>query len=341
MAKKRGLGKGLDALLGLDAALDLTSVPIQPEANLSPSIKAPFPAEFNSNFNQQVVPDTRLSTVALSDSDKQISHTNVTTPADKPASALRYLPIEFLQPGQYQPRQFFDDEKLHELASSIRAQGVMQPLVVRPLANHHYEIIAGERRWRASQLAGLTQVPCWVRALSNEAALVMALIENMQREDLNPLEQAEGLKRLQDEFAMTHQQLADSVGKSRASVTNLLRLNQLPRDIKQALTEGLVDMGHARALLGLPESQQSPALKTVLAKKLSVRHTEQLVRDLLTNKTAAPVVQEDANIRHLQVNLSDRLGAQVNIQHSASGKGKVLIHYTSLDELDGILAHIK
>jgi ParB family chromosome partitioning protein len=329
MAKKRGLGKGLDALLGLEAPLDLDEVPVVPTA------------DYVSSPRELLTPAEVLEAAPSSSAAVAASATASASSTANETSALRYLPIEFLRPGQYQPRQQFDGEKLQELADSIATQGLMQPIVVRPLGRDRYEIIAGERRWRASQLAGLSQVPCWVRILSDETALIMALIENMQREDLNPLEQAQGLKRLQEEFAMTHQQLAQAVGKSRVSVSNLLRLNQLPHDIKQALQHNQVDMGHARALLGLPDHLQSQALHTIVDKQLTVRDTEKLVRDLLTEKASPMVKIEDANIRHLQQNLSEKLGAQVSIQHQASGKGKLLIQYTSLDELDGILAHIR
>lgn len=338
MAKKRGLGRGLDALLGIEAPLELDEVPIKPAAY---DQAASDSRQVNANSE-----DATLLPSGLAASQQSV---NFAAPAlnisanttSNEVSALRYLPIEFLQPGQYQPRQQFDGEKLQELADSIASQGLMQPIVVRPLGQDRYEIIAGERRWRASQLAGLPQVPCWVRVLSDETALIMALIENMQREDLNPLEQAQGLKRLQEEFQMTHQQLAQAVGKSRVSVSNLLRLNQLPRDIKQALQHNAVDMGHARALLGLPDHLQTQALQTILNKKLTVREAEQLVRQLLAEKVPAVKVVEDANIRQLQQSLSDTLGAQVSIQHQANGKGKLLIQYTTLEELEGILAHIR
>ncbi len=331
MAKKRGLGKGLDALLGIEAHLDFAEVPVRPEYT---TIAMSDCVQDNASAFLTTSP-TLAQPISMS--APAFIQTNTIS---NEVSALRYLPIEFLQPGQYQPRQQFDSEKLQELADSIGSQGLMQPIVVRPMGHDRYEIIAGERRWRASQLAGLPQVPCWVRILSDETALIMALIENMQREDLNPLEQAQGLKRLQEEFQMTHQQLAQAVGKSRVSVSNLLRLNQLPKDIKQALQQSEVDMGHARALLGLPDHLQSQALQSILAKQLTVRETEQLVRNLLAEKTPITTVVEDANIRNLQQSLSDRLGAHVSIQHHASGKGKLLIQYTTLDELDGILAHI-
>jgi ParB family chromosome partitioning protein len=338
MVKKRGLGKGLDALLGIEAPLELAQVPIKPGATDHYSAAVTHAAD-----NATVESTSALSPASSSPQTTLAANTSLNIGAkhsSNEVSALRYLPIEFLQPGQYQPRQQFDGEKLQELADSIATQGLMQPIVVRPLGKDRYEIIAGERRWRASQLTGLPQVPCWVRVLSDETALIMALIENMQREDLNPLEQAQGLKRLQEEFQMTHQQLAQAVGKSRVSVSNLLRLNQLPRDVKQALQHNTVDMGHARALLGLPDHLQSQALQTILNKKLTVRKAEQLVRQLLVEKSPSTKGVEDANIRHLQQSLSDKLGAKVSIQHQVNGRGKLLIQYTTLEELEGILGHI-
>jgi len=255
---------------------------------------------------------------------------------------LKHLPIEFLQRGRYQPRRDMDPQALEDLASSIKAQGVMQPIVVRPLEGaNQYEIIAGERRWRASQLAGLAEVPCVVRSVSDEAAIAMALIENIQREDLNPIEEASALQRFQDEFQLTHQQVADAVGKSRTTVTNLLRLMSLAPDARKLVEHGDLEMGHARALLALAGDRQNEAARTVVAKGLSVRQTEALVRRLQQQQSADQETKIDPDIKLLQDDLADRLGAPVMIQHSARGKGKLVIRYSSLDELDGILAHIK
>lgn len=293
MSKKRGLGRGLDALLGSSR------------------------------------PSTTPST---SDGTGTVD------------GELRELPVDIIQRGKYQPRTDMHTEALEELAKSIKAQGVVQPIVVRPIGENRYEIIAGERRWRATQIAGLDTIPTIIRVVPDEAAVVMALIENIQREDLNPIEESAALQRLIDEFSMTHQQAADAVGRSRVSVTNLLRLLSLSEDVKRMLTNGDLEMGHARSLLSLDGGKQILAARAVVSKGLSVRETEKLVRRLsqseeLTRSSAEPV--EDPNVRRLQEDLSERLGARVKIQHSPKGKGKLEIQYNSLDELDGILAHIK
>ena len=290
MSKKRGLGRGLDALLGASAS--------------EPS-------------------------------------------SDGEHDQLKNLPIEQIQPGRYQPRTGMDPEKLTELADSIRAQGIVQPIVVRPITpvgDVHYEIIAGERRWRASQKAGLDRVPAVVREIPDEAAVAMALIENIQREELNPLEEAGALGRLIDEFDMTHETAARAVGRSRASVTNLLRLNQLEPAVKKLLSSRELDMGHARALLSLGGLQQAQAAADVARRGLSVRATEQLVRKILREAeepASEDTAARDPNIEKLESDLGERLGARVAFQHKASGKGRLVVHYNSLDELDGILAHIK
>jgi ParB family chromosome partitioning protein len=254
---------------------------------------------------------------------------------------LRHIPIDLVQRGKYQPRTDMHEEALQELASSIRAQGVMQPIVVRPISATHYEIIAGERRWRASQLAGLDTIPAIIKPVSDESAIAMSLIENIQRENLNPIEEAVALKRLQDEFNLTQQQVADAVGKSRVTVANLLRLIGLNPDVRLMLEHGDLEMGHARALLSLPDQQQSEAARIVVGKGFSVRQTEALVRRLLAEagKVTKPAVN-DPDIRNLEEKLSEILGARVQIQHGAKGAGKVTLKYNSLDELDGILSHI-
>jgi ParB family chromosome partitioning protein len=235
-----------------------------------------------------------------------------------------------------------DPEALQELADSIKAQGVMQPIVVRPISDKKYEIIAGERRWRATQLAGLDAIPVVIKQVSDETAIAMALIENIQREDLNPIEEAASLQRLQQEFDLTQQEVAHAVGKSRSTVTNLLRLMSLQEDVRRLVEHGDLEMGHARALLALEGGDQSHAAGQVVGKGMSVRQTEALVRNLLAGKGKSKEVKvQDPNIRHLQDDLSARLGAKVQIQHSAKGKGKLVLNYSSLDELDGILAHIK
>ncbi|MGE0080770.1 MAG: ParB/RepB/Spo0J family partition protein [Thiohalomonadaceae bacterium] len=281
--KKRGLGRGLDALLGHGA-------------EVSPDL----PAEGD----------------------------------------LRTLPVDLIQRGRYQPRVDMHPESLEDLAASIRAQGVVQPIVVRPIAGGRYEIIAGERRWRATQMAGLHEIPAVVRDVPDHAAMAMALIENIQREALNPMEEAHALHRLIEEFQMTHQAVSDAVGRSRAAVTNLLRLLSLNEDVKRLLENGDLEMGHARALLGVEGELQSQAARTVVAKGLSVRETERLVRQLQAGPKPAPTPKVDPDVRRLEQDLSERLGAKVLIQDS-KGKGKLVIHYNSLDELDGILSHIQ
>jgi ParB family chromosome partitioning protein len=264
---------------------------------------------------------------------------------------LARIPVDLLQRGRYQPRLDMRPESLQELADSIRAQGVVQPIVVRPLAAQRsgeplrYEIIAGERRWRAAQMAGLHAVPAVIRRVPDEAAVAMSLIENIQRENLNPLEEARALDRLIREFDMTHQTAADAVGRSRAAVSNLLRLLELAEEVKTLVESRQLEMGHARALLGLAQSRQQVEVALLVAKKgLSVRETEALVRRL---STARPDLEPreperpDPNIARLQQDLTDRLGAKVLLQQGAKGRGKLVISYNSLDELDGILAHIQ
>jgi len=255
---------------------------------------------------------------------------------------LKDLPVDLIQRGKYQPRRDIDPESLQELADSIRAQGVMQPIVVRPISASKYEIIAGERRWRATQLAGLDMIPALIREVPDSAAIAMSLIENIQREDLNPIEEAVALQRLQQEFELTQQEVANAIGKSRSTVANLLRLMTLQDDVRRLVEHGDLEMGHARALLGLEGGQQSQAARSVVGRGLSVRQTEALVRKLLEQKEKpAPERKVDPNIRHLQEDLSQRLGARVEIRHGAGGKGKLVLVYNSLDELDGILSHIK
>lgn len=255
---------------------------------------------------------------------------------------LRHLPVDLVRRGKFQPRVDMHPESLEDLANSIRAQGVVQPIVVKPAGVGQYEIIAGERRWRAAQLAGLQEIPAVVRDVPDQAAMAMALIENIQRENLNPMEESNALQRLINEFQLTHQEVAEAVGRSRAAVSNLLRLLELNDDVKRMLEQRQLEMGHARALLALKGSGQSAAAHTVVDKGLSVRETEHLVRRLSSDAApkAAPA-RLDPDIRRLQEELSEKLGAGVQVLHGAKGKGKLTIHYNSLDELDGILAHIK
>ncbi|MGB1978249.1 MAG: ParB/RepB/Spo0J family partition protein, partial [Pseudoalteromonas tetraodonis] len=240
----------------------------------------------------------------------------------------------------YQPRKDMSEEALEELASSIRSQGIIQPIVVRPVAHNSYEIIAGERRWRAAQIAKLEFVPCIIKDVPDEAAVAIALIENIQREDLNAMEEAIALNRLLNEFELTHQQVADAVGKSRTTVTNLLRLNNLNNDVKILLEHGDIEMGHARCLLALEGEVQSDAARLAVAKALTVRETEKLVRSILEPAPAKEVIEKDPDVKQLEQQLADNLGAKVEINYNKKGKGKLVISYTNLDELDGILNRI-
>ncbi|MCZ6733648.1 MAG: ParB/RepB/Spo0J family partition protein [Gammaproteobacteria bacterium] len=256
---------------------------------------------------------------------------------------LRNIPIDLLQRSKYQPRTHMDKQALAELADSIRSQGVVQPIVARELKTGNYEIIAGERRWRAAQMAGLETVPAIVRRVPDEAAIVIALIENIQREDLNPLEEASVLQQLIGEFGMNHQKVADTVGRSRTAVTNLLRLLTLNEDVRKLLLAGKLDMGHARALLALPAGAQGQVARLVVQRDLSVRETEALVRRRLRQPAARKKSRSsnDADIRSLQDELAERLGAKVRINHKRSGRGQLTIDYNSIDELEGILDHIR
>jgi ParB family chromosome partitioning protein len=252
---------------------------------------------------------------------------------------LRVLRVEQLQPGKYQPRTHMDQDSLAQLADSIRAQGIMQPILVRQIAPEQYEIIAGERRWRAAQMAGLQEVQVLVRELADETALAMSLIENIQRENLNPLEEANGIQRLLDEFGLTHQAAAEAIGRSRTAVTNLLRLRSLVSRVQEMLMTGQIDMGHARALLPLDGARQIAAAEQIASKKLSVREAERLVQRITQpRKQAEPRVSRD--LQNLQESLSEQLGTQVAIRQGARGKGKLTIDYNSIDELDGILARM-
>jgi ParB family transcriptional regulator, chromosome partitioning protein len=270
-------------------------------------------------------------------------------PAPLVGDRLANLPLDLLQRGKYQPRVDMRPESLSELADSIKSQGLVQPILVRPLPHRNpgesqrYEIIAGERRWRAAQMAGIAEIPAVIRDVPDEAAVAMALIENIQRENLNPLEEARALSRLIEEFGLTHQAAAEAVGRSRAAVSNLLRLMELADEVKQLLEQRSIEMGHARALLGLTSRRQQIEVANLVAKKgLSVRDTEALVRRLLA-PAAAPAGEPNAadpDIRRLELDLADKLGAKVLFQHTPSGKGKLVVSYNSLDELEGILTHI-
>ncbi|MGQ5522769.1 ParB/RepB/Spo0J family partition protein [Chitinimonas sp. PSY-7] len=264
--------------------------------------------------------------------------------ATAPEEKLQALPVHYLQPGKYQPRTHMDEHALADLAESIRTQGVIQPILVRETGIDRYEIIAGERRWRAAQKAGLTELPAVIRKVSDEVVLVMALIENIQRENLNPLEEAVGLQRLIEEFGMTHEACAHAVGKSRSAVTNLLRLLNLAEPVREQLMQGALDMGHARALLALPVFKQIEVAKLVAEKGLSVRETEKLVQSLLAGQNAQAIVLQkkvDPDLARLEEDLSDKLGARVQIAAGRKGRGKVTIEYGSLDQLDTLLALLR
>jgi ParB family chromosome partitioning protein len=280
----------------------------------------------------------------------QRSRVPLPEPAQAVGDRLASLPLDLLTRGKYQPRVDMRPESLSELADSIKSQGLVQPILVRPLPrptlgeSQRYEIIAGERRWRAAQMAGLAEIPAVIRDVADEVAVVMALIENIQRENLNPLEEARALLRLIEEFGLTHQAAAEAVGRSRAAVSNLLRLTELADEEKQLLEQRSIEMGHARALLGLTTRRQQIEVASLVAKKgLSVRDTEALVRRLLSPAAAADNEPKavDPDINRLQLELADKLGAKVLFRHAPSGKGKMVVSYNSLDELEGILAHIQ
>lgn len=278
--------------------------------------------------------------------DSLMSNTTVpTTQAEqavlKASGELQELPLEFLQSGQYQPRQQIDQDSLQELADSIREQGVMQPILVRPIGQNKYEIIAGERRWRASQMAQQEIIPAVVRVLDDQAAIALALIENLQREDLNPMEEAEALLRLQQEFELTQEEVAKAVGKKRATVANMLRLIKLDNKVKQQLAQGLLEMGHARALLSLEYSQQQQVANEIIKQKLNVRQAEAKVKALLNPKAVKRSVAGNTDIKRLEQELGEYLGAHIDIQHSAKGSGKLIVRYGNSDELQGIIQHIK
>lgn len=282
---------------------------------------------------------------ALLGGGQAVPRSNREVPADSDGLP-KMLAVDLVQRGRFQPRRHFDEDRLRELADSIAAQGVVQPAVVRLVSDGKYELIAGERRWRAAQLAGLSEIPVVVRDVDDQAAMAMGLIENIQRDDLNPLEEAQALHRLLEEFELTHQQIAQAVGKSRTTVTNLMRLLELNPDVKQQVEAGHLEMGHARALLALEDDLQSQAAQVVVKKGLSVRETEALVRRYKEHggdaaRSPAATVEQDPDVRRLIQDLTDKLGARVQLKQAASGKGRLVISYNNLDELEGIMAHIK
>ena len=255
--------------------------------------------------------------------------------------ALQTLAVGVLQPGKYQPRTRMDPGSLEELAASIKAQGVMQPILVRPVNGERYEIIAGERRWRAAQLAELSEVPCLVREIPDEAALAMSLIENIQREDLNPLEEASGIQRLIDEFGMTHQQAADAVGRSRPAASNLLRLLNLAQPVQELLMAGDIDMGHARAILPLDGASQIQLANHVAARGISVRDTERMVQQRTNPRQNRPAAAPDRDLQRLEEEIADAIGATVRIKANRKGAGELTIRFGNLDQLDGVLARLR
>jgi ParB family chromosome partitioning protein len=257
------------------------------------------------------------------------------------SDATATLPVGAIRPGKYQPRTRMDEQALKELAASIRAQGLMQPLLVRPMEKDRYELIAGERRWRAAQIAGLTEVPVLVREVSDNAALAMGLIENIQREDLNPIEEAAGVQRLVDEFHMTHEQAAEAIGRSRSATTNLLRLLKLAKPVQALLLDGGLEMGHARALLSLDGARQIEAANRISARGLSVRETESLAARLLRGSTARRKPKSDRDLARLEEEVSERLGTTVQIKTGRKGSGTVVVHYSGLDHLDQLLKKLR
>ncbi len=358
--KKKTMGRGLGSLLERrasvaaknNAALE-TSVRAEPDAaepskqsaRLDPAASTPIKASTQDNTRANTEANTQTSTKA---------GPQASTPASTPASAetentnptgdkLRTLGIDQIVRGSYQPRRHFDPELLQELADSLKSEGLIQPILVRPEGTGQYELIAGERRWRAAQLAGFTEIPAIVRELEDRAVAAVSLIENIQRKDLNPLEEAEALRRLSDEFGLSHQEVADSVGRSRSAVTNLMRLLDLHDDAKALVDVGDIDMGHARALLGAPFDEQPAIARRIAAQGLTVRAVEKQIKALRAGETAKSEsgTVSDPDIDRLEKHLTQKLGAKVSIRHKAAGSGKLEIQYHSMDELDGILNHIK
>lgn len=273
--------------------------------------------------------------------DVLLSEVETAQEGPRKGERLVRLPVEQLERGRYQPRKDIQPDALRSLADSIKAQGVVQPLIVRPIGTDRYEIIAGERRWRASQLAGLAEVPVVVREIPDQAAVAIALIENIQREDLNPLEEADALVRLTEEFELTHAEAADAVGRSRAAVTNLVRLTELCPDAKRLVREGKLAMGHARALLSLSARQQAEAARQIASRGMSARDAEALVRRMKRPRVEAEKPRRDANVEALERELTERLATKVAVQASGKGRGKLVIHYSSLDQLDGLLKRFR
>lgn len=317
MAKKGGLNRGLETLL--------------------PDILGTAAASKRKVKNDKPVASSSSSKKTTSSAKQKTAATS--------NNGMLFWDVSKLTPSRFQPRRDIPEEELAPLAESIQSQGVIQPLVIRKVDRTHGEIIAGERRWRAAQMAGLTEVPVVVKDVPDEACMAIALIENVQRENLNPVDEAMAVERLVHEFDLTHTEIAKLLGKSRAVITNLLRLLTLPRDVRQMLEQKQLEIGHAKVLLGLPANSQAPAARTVIAKGLSVRETEAMVVRMLasteSSSSSAKKSEEDPDIKRLQVSLAEKLGGKINILHNRKGKGKITIFYNNLDELDGILAHIQ
>lgn len=308
--RKRGLGRNLGAILSAPAVSELKN-------------------------EENTVAEVQKQNIASASPQE-----NNVQPLSDQLLGFKELPVEQLQRGEYQPRREMDDEALNNLAQSIKAQGVLQPIIVRKIATNKYEIIAGERRWRASQRAGLTTVPVVIKAIPDEAAMAIGLIENVQRENLNPIEEAMALDRLSKEFELTHLEVAESVGRSRAAVSNLLRLLNLAESVQKLLQHGDLEMGHARALLGLPQEKQLSAARHIIEKSLSVRETEAFVKKLQQDReTVSKIKRIDSTLLTLQQTLSSQLGSKVQIQQKPNGKGKLVIQYESASELESVLAY--
>jgi len=365
MAKKTRMGRDLNALLGgasrtrkpAAEAESSTKNAAEPEVSMAESAvdKKESPAAPVQAVTPPATPAPKQASTAPADIPKPAAAKpdiaippNVSLSADQPQSGerVRMLGVDLIKRGSFQPRRHFNEDKLQELAESIRQQGVIQPILVRPYAGS-FELIAGERRWRAAQIAGISDIPVIVREMDDQAVAAVALIENIQRADLNPLEEADALQRLCEEFSMTHQAVADSVGRSRASVSNLLRLLELHEDVKPMVDAGHLEMGHARALLGAPKSDQPALARRIIKQGLTVRAVEKLIRGLREGQSAKPASKQssnnvtDPNIDSLGKKLGQVLGAPVQINHKKNGSGKLEISYTSVSELQGILGHIK
>lgn len=359
MAKKTRMGRNLNALLGGATRTRSTEGDERPDeqvskpdataSHTSASAEATESASRLAGISSadtapkpSVIPVSKAVVDSASRPKSQNAENNQLAADSHPTDRLRMLGVDQITRGIYQPRRHFDQDLLQELADSIKAQGLIQPILVRAYGGK-FELIAGERRWRASQLAGISDIPAIVRDMDDQSVAAVSLIENIQRADLNPLEEAQALERLCEEFSMTHQQVAEAVGRSRVAVTNLMRLLELHDSVKTMVDNGELDMGHARALLGAPQAEQPEIAKRIVQQGLTVRAVEKLVKDMREGKTASASTssKSDPNIDALGQKLSKQLGAPVNIKHQQNGSGKLEISYSTIDELEGILSHIK